>query len=275
MSFADAHVHLFSTGFAGITGRPLAGEDEVGAYERLRAHHGIVRALVVGYEGEARYAGNNDYVLGLAAERAWITPVVFVRAAAAPTPEELREWSLRGAVGIAAYAPGEREGSAIARWPAAVKAELRRQRAVISLNAVPGATAALTRLADELDSCRVLFSHLGLPGRRQAPLQLDEARAELASLIALASRPHVAVKFSAPYAISNPGHEFPHAAAAPFVEALLESFGPERLLWGSDFSPALDHVSFAQTLDDRLLIGCTRSETAAVMGGNLLRLLDT
>ena len=82
------------------------------------------------------------------------------------------------------------------------------------------------------------------------------------------------MKFSGLYGVSDPAHDFPHAAAQPFVDLLLDAFGPARLFWGSDFSPALDYVSFAQTADVRPLAGCSPDEVAEVMGGNLLRLLD-
>jgi len=272
-AIADAHVHLFERGFHGVAGGPPAGPDELGLYERLRRLHGIDRALVVGYEGEPRYAGNNDHVLELARTRAWIAPVAFVPPAPAPTPELLRSYRGRGGVGIALYAADEAEGRAIAGWPSAVFAELRAARAVISLNARPAATATLTPAVDALEGCTLLFSHLGLPGRPTDGGGLEDARARLGPLLALADRAWVWVKLSAPYAISDPGHDFPHLAAGPFVDLVLDAYGPGRLTWGSDFSPALDHVSFAQTLDARLLAGCTPAEIAAVMGGNLQHLL--
>jgi L-fuconolactonase len=84
----------------------------------------------------------------------------------------------------------------------------------------------------------------------------------------------VSVKLSGLYAISDPPHDFPHAAARPFVDVIFATFGPSRVLWGSDFSPALDHVCFAQLADIHVLAGCSPSEVAGVMGGNLIRLLD-
>ena len=72
-------------------------------------------------------------------------------------------------------------------------------------------------------------------------------------LLALAARSNVHVKFSGLYAVSVPDHDFPHDAAKPFVDVALEAFGPSRLLWGSDFPPALDFVSFPQAADARLL----------------------
>ena len=91
--------------------------------------------------------------------------------------------------------------------------------------------------------------------------------------MALAPLPNAFVKISGLYAISDPAHAYPHPAARPFVESVLENFGPERCLWASDFAPALDFVSFAQTVANPWLDGLAESERADVMGGNLLRLL--
>jgi L-fuconolactonase len=267
---ADAHLHLFARGWAGVRGAPPAGEDEPAAYERLRRAHGIERGLVVGYEGEPRYAGNSDELLALAAERPWIAPLVYLSPGPAPSVEALRDLRARGAAGIALYLPGAAEGAAVRAWPPAVLAELRDWRALVSLNATPAATAHLGAFADGLDGCPLLFSHLGLPGpwTGAAPPTAAQARERLAPLLALAARPHVAVKLSGAYAIGSP------AQAQPFAAAVLEAFGPSRLLWGSDFSPALDFVSFAQAADPGPLTGCSPGEVEDVMGRNLLRLLD-
>jgi predicted TIM-barrel fold metal-dependent hydrolase len=112
-----------------------------------------------------------------------------------------------------------------------------------------------------------------MPGRYAAPPAVADAAERLAPLLALARLPHVLVKVSGLYAISDPAHEYPHAAAAPFVDLVLDHFGPSRCLWGSDFSPALDFVSFAQTASNRWLDRLREDERTAVMGGNLLRLL--
>lgn len=58
------------------------------------------------------------------------------------------------------------------------------------------------------------------------------------------------------------------------MDIILDRFGAPRCLWGSDFSPALDHVSFAQTVSTPWLERLDDDDRALVMGGNLLRLLD-
>ena len=91
--------------------------------------------------------------------------------------------------------------------------------------------------------------------------------------IALAAFPNVLVKISGLYAISDPAHAYPHAAAEPFVAQVLETFGPARCLWASDFSPALSFVSFPQTITNPWLDRLTPEELDQVMGANLLGLL--
>jgi L-fuconolactonase len=83
----------------------------------------------------------------------------------------------------------------------------------------------------------------------------------------------VAVKVSALCAVSDPQEAYPHLAASPFVELLLESFGVERCLWKSDFSPRLYWVSFQQATNLVQLRGLGPGEQELVMGKNLLRLI--
>jgi L-fuconolactonase len=270
---ADAHAHLFAQGYAGRLRSAGEPDGELAAYGRLRRHFGIEAALVVGYEGEPRYLGNNAYILTLARSQRWITPLPYLTLAPPPSLEALRALRAQGAAGYALYLPDQDALDALLAWPAAALAELRQQAGIVSLNLrVPGARR-LDELLTALEGCALLVSHLGLPGRFARAPSPGAARETLAPLLALAAHHELHVKFSGLYAISDPGHDFPHAAAAPFVEAVLERFGPQRLLWGSDFSPLLDSVSFAQGADERLLARCSAAERAAVMGGNLLRLL--
>lgn len=271
---ADAHAHLFEHGFSGVLGMSPVGGDELAVYEHLRSHHAIQRALIIGYEGEQRYLGNNDYVLTLAGTRKWIIPIVYLSAESTPTAYQLVTWHERGAAGYALYLPDAAHGRALCSWSAAAFDELRLQQPILSVNATPPALAVLVTAMESLAGCQILVSHLGLPGRFAQPPPPSTARERLAALLSLARWPDVSVKLSGLYAISDPPHSFPHAAAQPFVDVILDTFGPSRVLWGSDFSPALDHVSFAQLADIHVLASCSPSEVTDVMGGNLVRLLD-
>ena len=64
---------------------------------------------------------------------------------------------------------------------------------------------------------------------------------------------------------------------AGYAQALLESFGPERLIWASDYPPCVTggDVSFPQTLS--LLAEMpflSETDRAKIEGGNLLGLLE-
>lgn len=118
---------------------------------------------------------------------------------------------------------------------------------------------------------RVVISHLGLPPRTVG----GEADPSLLRPVLNLSRfPQVHVKLSGFYALSDPGYDYPHRAAWPYVRAVIESFGISRILWGSDFSPCLDWLSFPQTLGVLEQISfMSESDRRAIEGPNLLRLL--
>jgi len=101
-----------------------------------------------------------------------------------------------------------------------------------------------------------------------------EARKALQPVLDLAACSGPRVKLSGFYALSDPGHDYPHRAAWPYVEALLEAFGSGRLLWASDFSPCLDWLSFPQTLGLFALMPFLDDQARhRIEGPNLLDLL--
>ncbi|MFY1653917.1 amidohydrolase family protein [Solwaraspora sp. WMMB762] len=294
MERADAHLHLFADGYPGRYGRSPSGGQEISIYQDIRREHGISRALVVGYEGEPRFAGNNHYLASLAAVHEWLAPVAYLHSGG-PKPGAHRDdhidpiesggrrgqtgdtapghWLAAGFVGFAAYLGDRDSADWFADWLTRHTATVNRAHCLLSVNAVPAAVARLGPALAAVGDCTVLFSHLGLPGRQPAPPAPSTAAAILAPLGELARLPHVGVKVSGLYAVSDPPYDHPHAAARPFVEQLIEWYGPQRLYWGSDFPPCLDHVSFAQTLDPVGLAGLSAGERADVAGRNLLRAL--
>jgi predicted TIM-barrel fold metal-dependent hydrolase len=272
VTLADAHLHFFRRGFPGTYGESLLRR-EVEAYERLRAAHGIAAALVVGYEGAGIEPDNNAYVRELAATRPWMATVGYLDLAGRPDERTAAGLVEAGHAGVALYVPDAATAETVAGLPRDFWSALEGANAIISLNAPPEAIAGLAETVAAAPGCRFLFSHVGLPGRHTADPTRDAASARIAPLLALAALPNAFVKISGLYAISDPAHAWPHAAARPFVDLALESFGPARCLWASDFAPALDFVSFAQTIANPWLDRLAEGERAAVMGGNLLRLL--
>jgi L-fuconolactonase len=84
----------------------------------------------------------------------------------------------------------------------------------------------------------------------------------------LASLPHVQCKLSGLATEAAPG--WTEATLQPYVDHLLQSFGPARLMWGSDW-PVLnlngDYLLW-HSVANTLLAGLSDSERVAVFGAN-------
>lgn len=275
MTSADAHVHFFAAGYPGADRRPVAAAGgEVARYEQLRRTHPITDALVVGFEGAAFAAGNNDYLRGLAADRDWMHTTAFVATGSDPTAATAREIFAAGHCGISIYATDGAAARAVRGWDSGFWDECSQAGAVVSVNASPAAIGELAGLPERAPDCAFLFAHLGLPGRYRDVPAPAAAADRLGPLLRLADRPNCHVKISGLYAVSEPPSAYPHPAATPFVAACLERFGAARCLWGSDFAPALEYVTFDQCHDLPQLDGLAPADRQLVMGGNLRRLLE-
>ncbi|MBL8580297.1 MAG: amidohydrolase family protein [Mesorhizobium sp.] len=264
----DSHLHLFRNGYGHFATQPspLEGLSDIEAYERLRETHDIGAGLVVSYEAEGIDPSNNAYVRDLAASRPWIHSVAYLSPSSAPSGEHIADLLAAGHSGIALYLPDEASVKSLDAWPSENWRVLSEANAIVSFNARPEAIRHLGQLIDQSDTCQFLFSHLGLPGRHETAPSLEQAADRLSPLLNLATYPNVAVKISGLYAVDPVA---PHVTAQPFIELLLEHFGGANLHWGSDFSPALDYVSFAQTMDLVCLSAIEDSERALILGESL------
>ena len=88
---------------------------------------------------------------------------------------------------------------------------------------------------------------------------------------ALARAPHVHCKLSG--LATQAGTRWNAETLRPYVNHLLQTFGPARLLWGSDW-PVLElagsYLHWCEATDT-LLTGCTPDGRAAILGGNAVR----
>lgn len=269
----DSHLHLFRNGYGRFATQPspLGDLSDIEAYERLREAHGIVAGLVVCYEAEGIDPANNAYVRGLAATRPWIHSVAYLSPSSAPSVEHVADLLAAGHSGIALYLPDEPSAKALYDWSPESWRRLSEANAIVSFNARPEATRHLGQLVRRAENCQFLFSHLGLPGRHETEPSREQAAERLSPLLGLSAFPNVAVKISGLYAV-DPAP--PHKAAPPFIDLLLGHFGPSNLHWGSDFSPALDYLTFGQTIELPFLSALTASERALIMGDALSKKLS-
>ena len=108
----------------------------------------------------------------------------------------------------------------------------------------PSLFAEIAEVARQHPGLQLIVDHFGLP---QPPL-MDadpEPFQALPQLLALAELPNVAVKFSgAPTLSSEP---FPFADLWPHLRRVVDAFGPERLIWASDYQRVKGHT-YAEAL---------------------------
>ena len=271
MSFADAHVHFFQSGYRSRYG--VLFPREVAVYEKFRRVIGITDVLAIGFECGAAYRGNNQYLGRLAASRRWVHPLAYCSPGRCPAVWQVKSWWQRRFLGIALYVSDGRAAKRLTEWPGQVIAALNERRAIISINAsievLPGLIPFLRRTAD----CRILVAHLGRPGLVDEWVSARQLEILLRPLRLLAGLAHVGVKASGFYACSARPDDFPHQSAQAIHCCVLDWFGAGRIYWGSDFSPALAHVSFGQTMAILDHLGLSRHERVAIAGENLRGLL--
>ena len=275
-SRADAHIHLFAGGYQdkSFASRPGVSIDEVACYESLAREQDVAAALVVGYTGEPWCENNNKYLAKLSRRHDWIRAVACINVESPPTVRVLELLRDQGFVGVSLFVFGEqtkrldRISRDVWRW-------LDEHRWLVSANSEPSGWLAWQPILEEFPRLRLLVSHLGQPPASASSPQRKEAAAVMEPVTHLAKYPGVRVKLSGFYSLSSPGHDYPHTSAWPYVEQLCDSFCSDRLLWGSDFSPCLDWVTFPQTIDVlEMMPFLDQREVKLITGGNLLALLD-
>ncbi len=247
-NLTDAHIHLFEAGFQGrsLAERTGVEKTEVEHYGQLRREHGVGQALVVGYAEGSWCRGNNHYLARMAAAHHWVRPLAFVPHPAELTVETLRRRRREGFVGLSLYIFSPEQVEALGRVKDDVWGWLESHHWLISVNSRGPAWTAWQAVLERYEGLHLLISHLGLPEPVDASLGTATARARMAPVLALAEFSGPRIKLSGFYALTEPG--CPHSRAWSYAEAALERFGPDRLLWGSDFSPHLQAVEFTETV---------------------------
>lgn len=128
------------------------------------------------------------------------------------------------------------------------------------------ALAAVTAVAAAYPGLRVILDHAGHPplGARR-----EEFAGWAGSVRGLARRPNAAVKFSG-LVTRAPGVRWHVANLRPVAETLINAFGEDRVMFGSDWPVCLLAASYADVADTarEALAG---SDPGLVFGGNASR----
>jgi predicted TIM-barrel fold metal-dependent hydrolase len=137
---------------------------------------------------------------------------------------------------------------------------------ILSLACGPAHLAVVARVAARWP-IPILLHHLGRPWAEAS------AVAGLATLLTAARHPNLHVKVSGFGYASDEG--FPYPGLAWITRGLYEAYGPDRLMWGSDYPVVRRVMTYAQSLDvaRRHFAFAPEADRALIFGGTIERLL--
>jgi L-fuconolactonase len=120
-------------------------------------------------------------------------------------------------------------------------------------------------LIDRHPNTRFIIDHMAIMQPRTPPAP-PEPWADLPKVLALAKRPNALIKVSGACTLSHKPYPFPDIWDP--IRRLIDAWGVERCLWGTDWTRAFAVVNYEQAVEpflktDRL----SASERAMLMGG--------
>lgn len=130
--------------------------------------------------------------------------------------------------------------------------------------------AQVGTLARQFPDVSLVVDHMGLvqPFHPPAP---EDGWADLPELLALAQYDNVTVKISGAGTLSR--EAFPFVDIREPVSRILDAFGLARCMWGTDWTRAVELLSYEQGVEAfRQGDWLTDSDRAALMGGNAQRI---
>jgi len=135
-----------------------------------------------------------------------------------------------------------------------------------------GKLALVGDLARRNPHTQVVIDHVGL-SQPFAPPVPPEPFAELASVVALAACDNVAIKISGACTLSH--QPFPYLDIWEPLGQIFKAFGFERCLWGTDWTRAVDLLTYEQGVEAfRVTEQLSAAERAALMGGSLMKIYN-
>ncbi len=199
--------------------------------------------------------------------------IVLVDPARPDAPDRLEELAQRGAAGVrlpaATRSPGD---DPLAIWRTAEGLDL-----VVSC---PGGAAAFTgdaftELVEAVPNLQIMIEHLGGVKQRDDP----EPPYPLArSVFAVARHPNLCMKIHGLGEFATrrmPVGGFPfEEPVPPYLDMVYDAFGPDRIVWGSDYPPVSGREGYRNALEltRRQLAGKPADALDKIFGGNALRL---
>lgn len=264
---ADGHIHLFENGYKN------SGESEISLYEDLMKQHTIKCSLVIGYEGEIWALGNNAYISSLALTRPWIHPLAFSK------PGNLQVSDLEnllelGFEGITLYIFSHQDAADLSAVEDSVWIWLVENKWMVSVNSKAHFWDLWLEVMSKWPQLTLLISHLGLPRVDIEHLTNDDIALEISTIKKLHNFENVYLKLSGFYALEQEDPIYPYPSLRDYLQYIVNNFDRSRLIWGSDFTPALATVTFPQTFEHLFQLNFLhQNDIEKILHQNMMQLL--
>lgn len=137
--------------------------------------------------------------------------------------------------GVSHYLADHNDGWLVSGEGRAFFTEADRRGLAVSLAAVPGWFDDIRAVAETVPDTPVLLNHLARGG-------LDIVRRG-------AGQQNLIVKVSGYYYDNDRPWDYPFTDRLEIVRAFYETWGPHRMVWGSDYPACTPHISYRQSLE--------------------------
>ena len=128
----------------------------------------------------------------------------------------------------------------------------------------------VAELAKRHPDTTLVIDHLGLEQPMKPPAP-QEPWVELPKLLALSTHKNIVVKISGACTLSH--EPFPYKDIRKPVDQILNTFGLDRCMWGTDWTRAVNLLTFKQGVDAfRAKDWLSDSDRATLMGGSLSKI---
>ena len=261
----DAHAHVWKAVPAypnpAVTTMSPASDVPLELFTQYLDEHGVDRAVLV----QPMFPGEDN---SLVADAARAEPGRFAAVCVVDPrkPDQLEYWVReRGCRGLRLrpkFAGEEELFEHDPLWERAARLGI-----VISVLANLNHVPAIARRAERFPAVPIIVDHLAHPD-----IAAGVGAPDFQALLALSRFPAVSVKPTGFYYYSKTG--YPYDDCVGHFKAVYDRFGPDRLIWGSDFPHLLLKTPYRRSL--RLLeerhpwLG--KADRDKIMGGNALRL---
>ena len=212
--------------------------------------------------------GETDQLLLLAERYPWIRAVVgWVDLCAGDLEQSLERWAQAPALrGFRHQLQDEDSPAGFMQNPAFNRglSTLQRQGLVYEVLIKAQDLGAATALCRQHDQHHLVLDHLGKPD-----VQANHLKAWAKQLAPLAALPHVSCKLSG---LITEAHwqDWHSGQLTPYLHTALELFGPDRLMFGSDWPVCLLASEYAHTCD----VLASVSQDPAIWGGTACRVYN-